>query len=63
MCFHLVIPTLLTLISPRRGKFNVTDKGDTLDQEYFDKHIVMPHIITAVLVFCGVIAGLARFSP
>lgn len=61
MCFHLVIPTLLTLISPRRGKFNVTDKGDTLDQEYFDKHIVMPHIITAVLVFCGVIAGLARF--
>ncbi|WP_313621318.1 UDP-forming cellulose synthase catalytic subunit, partial [Pantoea septica] len=23
MCFHLVIPTLLTLLSPRHGKFNV----------------------------------------
>jgi len=61
MCFHLVLPTLLTFLSPRRGKFNVTDKGDTLEQEYFDRHIVMPHIITAVLVALGVGAGLVKF--
>ncbi len=62
MCFHLVIPTIVTFLSPRKGKFNVTDKGDTLEKEYFDSHIVMPHMITAALVAAGVVAGLVRFA-
>lgn len=61
MCFHLVIPTILTFLSPRKGKFNVTDKGDTLEKEYFDSHIVMPHMIVATLVAAGVVAGFVRF--
>jgi cellulose synthase (UDP-forming) len=61
MCFHLVIPTLVTFLSPRKGKFNVTDKGDTLEKEYFDSHIVMPHMIVAALLGAGVLAGVARF--
>jgi cellulose synthase (UDP-forming) len=27
LAFHLVLPTLVTMIFPKRGKFNVTDKG------------------------------------
>lgn len=57
MCFHLVIPTLRTLISPKHGKFNVTDKGALLDSNYFDFHIVRPHIITAVLLLFGIVWG------
>lgn len=60
MCFHLVIPTLLTLLSPRHGKFNVTDKGGLLDQGFFDFHIVRPHVIVAVLLGIGIAAGVAR---
>lgn len=26
LAFHLVLPTLVTMIFPKRGKFNVTDK-------------------------------------
>ncbi len=60
MCFHLVIPTILTLLSPKHGKFNVTDKGGVLDQGFFDFHIVRPHVIVALLLSIGIVAGIVR---
>jgi cellulose synthase (UDP-forming) len=60
MCFHLVIPTLLTMISPKHGKFNVTDKGALLDVNYFDSHIVRPHIIAVSLLLIGTAWGVIR---
>lgn len=38
-----VLPTLVTMIFPKRGKFNVTDKGGLLDVGYFDFTVVRPH--------------------
>lgn len=49
MAFSLVLPTLLSLVSPKLGKFNVTDKGDLLDKSYMDYLTVRPLIITALL--------------
>ena len=60
MAFHLIIPTVLTLLSPKHGKFNVTDKGGLLDVGFFDFHIVKPHLIVAVLLVLGVAAGIVR---
>ncbi len=60
LAFHLILPTLITLIFPKRGKFNVTDKGALLDVGYFDFSIVRPHIVIAVLLAAGVIAGIVR---
>jgi len=60
MAFHLVIPTLLTMISPKHGKFNVTDKGGLLDVGFFDFNIVRPHVICALLLGAGVISGIVR---
>ena len=60
MAFHLIIPTLVTLISPKRGKFNVTDKGGLLDNGFFDFHIVKPHIIALTLMLMGIGWGLIR---
>ncbi|CAO98438.1 UDP-forming cellulose synthase catalytic subunit [Erwinia tasmaniensis] len=60
MAFHLVLPTLLTMISPKHGKFNVTDKGGLLDVGFFDFNIVRPHIICALLLFAGVVSGIVR---
>ncbi|WP_213991330.1 UDP-forming cellulose synthase catalytic subunit [Sodalis sp. dw_96] len=60
MAFHLIIPTVLTLISPKHGKFNVTDKGGLLDVGFFDFHIVKPHLIVAVLLGLGIAAGIVR---
>ena len=60
MAFHLVIPTLLTLISPKHGKFNVTDKGGLLDNGFFDFNIVKPHVIVVVMMLAGIVAGIVR---
>ncbi|MEM6161304.1 UDP-forming cellulose synthase catalytic subunit [Erwinia sp. P6884] len=60
MAFHLVIPTLLTMISPKHGKFNVTDKGGLLDVGFFDFNIVRPHVICATLLMIGVVSGTVR---
>lgn len=60
MAFHLVIPTLLTMISPKHGKFNVTDKGGLLDVGFFDFNIVRPHVICAALLMIGMVSGTVR---
>lgn len=60
MAFHLVIPTILTMISPKHGKFNVTDKGGLLDVGFFDFNIVRPHVICALLLLIGVVSGVVR---
>lgn len=60
MAFHLVLPTAITMLFPKRGKFNVTDKGDLLDVGYFDFRVVRPHVVIAFLLGVAVIAGIVR---
>ena len=60
LAFHLALPTIVTMIFPKRGKFNVTDKGALLDKTYFDAHIVKPHMITAAILVIGIGWGIYR---
>jgi len=60
MAFHLILPTIVTLFAPKRGKFNVTDKGGLLDSGFFDFNIVKPHLIVAILMIIGIGYGLVR---
>ncbi len=60
LAFHIVLPTAVTMLFPKRGKFNVTDKGALLDVGYFDFSVVRPHLIIAILLGAGVIAGIVR---
>jgi cellulose synthase (UDP-forming) len=39
---YILAPTLLALINPKLGKFNVTDKAGTLDETQFDRKIATP---------------------
>ena len=50
--------TLLTLWDPRKGKFNVTDKGGTLEQGYLDIQAVTPNLILLALLLIGFGIGL-----
>lgn len=61
LAFHLVKPTLFTLLQPRKGKFNVTDKGDLLDETYFDFRTVKPHLIATGLLMFGIALGVVKF--
>lgn len=58
LALFLVRVTIATLLSPRRGKFNVTDKGGTLSHGYFDMRSVYPNIGLALVVGIGIGRGL-----
>ena len=60
LAFHLVPATVFTLFQPRKGKFNVTDKGSLLDRTYFDMTTVRPHLICIGLIVFGIVLAVAK---
>ena len=53
---YILLPTLLALINPKLGKFNVTDKGSTLAETTFDRHIAAPTTWLLFFNFLGICA-------
>ncbi|HEX3881728.1 MAG TPA: UDP-forming cellulose synthase catalytic subunit [Stellaceae bacterium] len=61
LALYVLKPTLATLINPKRGRFNVTEKGGLLPRDYFDYKIVRPHLIIAVLLVAALLIGITRW--
>jgi cellulose synthase (UDP-forming) len=53
----IALPTALALVAPKLGTFNVTSKGGQVDATYFDRKIVLPHLLIAALNLAGVCVG------
>ena len=51
---YILAPTLLALINPKLGKFNVTDKGGVVEDSYFDSHIARPTTFLLLLNLVGI---------
>jgi cellulose synthase (UDP-forming) len=58
MALFLVRINIVTMISPKRGRFNVTDKGGLLTKGYFDLGAVYPNLILASVLALGLGRGL-----
>jgi cellulose synthase (UDP-forming) len=58
---YILLPTLLALINPRLGKFNVTAKGGVVEKTYFDKKIAWPFLVLLALNFAGLLAAIPRY--
>jgi cellulose synthase (UDP-forming) len=58
LALFLVRVTLVTIVAPRRGKFNVTSKGGLLENGYFDLGAVYPNLILTFVLLVGVLRGL-----
>jgi cellulose synthase (UDP-forming) len=58
LALFLVRVNIVTMISPRHGKFNVTAKGGLLENGFFDIGSVYPNLILAFLIIAGVMRGL-----
>ncbi|MBE9013721.1 UDP-forming cellulose synthase catalytic subunit [Pseudanabaenaceae cyanobacterium LEGE 13415] len=56
MSFHTGIVTLIALISPKHGKFNVTHKGLIVDRRTFDWRSTLALLIIGVFVAASIIA-------
>lgn len=55
LAWYIMRPTLLALVAPKLGRFNVTAKGGRIDREYFDWRVAAPY---AVLIAASLIAVL-----
>ncbi len=62
LAMYLIPVMLATLLDPKKGKFNVTDKGGTLQEGYFDLRAVGPNMVLAVALIAGVLSGIYGLS-
>ncbi|HDR8933731.1 UDP-forming cellulose synthase catalytic subunit [Burkholderia vietnamiensis] len=54
---YIALPTLLALVNPRLGTFNVTAKGGRIDRGYFDWAISKPYLSLVILNAFGLAMG------
>ncbi|HAV8279522.1 UDP-forming cellulose synthase catalytic subunit [Escherichia coli] len=62
LAWYITLPTLVALIAPAKGRFNVTAKGGLIANKYVDWQISYPYVIFAILNLCGLIAGIIQVS-
>ena len=58
---YILFPTLLALINPRLGRFNVTSKGGIIRRSYFNRRIALPYLILLALNVVGLVMAERRF--
>jgi cellulose synthase (UDP-forming) len=58
---YILLPTMMALINPRLGKFNVTAKGGVVKRTYFDSRIAQPFLVMLLLNIAGLIVAIPRF--
>lgn len=60
LAWYIFRPTLMALINPKLGKFNVTAKGGLIEEEYFDWQITKPYLVLVALNMAGFTVGIGR---
>jgi cellulose synthase (UDP-forming) len=58
---YILFPTLLALINPRLGKFNVTSKGGIIRRSYFDRRMAIPYLLLLAFNVTGLVMAERRY--
>ncbi len=58
---YILLPTLVALVNPKRGKFNVTAKGGLVADSYFDRRIAIPYLVLLGLNILGLLVAIPRY--
>ncbi len=58
---YILLPTMLALINPKLGKFNVTAKGGVVKRTFFDTRIAQPFLIMLIFNIAGLLVAIPRF--
>ncbi len=61
LAWYIARPTTVALFNPKKGKFNVTDKGGMQEGDRFDWRVAQPYLILAVLNLAGLVFAVWRF--
>lgn len=59
---YVLAPSLLALINPRFGKFNVTTKGRVIDHSFFDRNLALPFLFLLALNVAGLLVAGHRWA-
>jgi cellulose synthase (UDP-forming) len=58
---YILLPTMMALINPRLGKFNVTSKGGVVRRTFFDSRIAQPFLVMLLFNIAGLLVAIPRF--
>ena len=58
---YIFLPTMLALLNPKLGSFNVTAKGGVVNRSFFDARIAQPFLLMLVLNFFGILMAIPRY--
>ena len=58
---YILLPTMLALINPKLGKFNVTAKGGIVKRSFFDVRIAQPFLVLLFFNILGLLVAIPRF--
>jgi len=58
---YIFLPTMLALINPKLGSFNVTAKGGVVNRSFFDMRIAQPFLVLWFLNFVGLLCAIPRY--
>ena len=58
---YIFLPTMLALINPKFGSFDVTAKGGVVARGFFDQRIARPFLVMLLLNFLGLLMAIPRY--
>jgi len=62
LAWYIMGPTLMALVDPKFGGFNVTDKGGIIDKKFFDWRLARPYIVLLTLNLAGIAFGVWQLA-
>jgi cellulose synthase (UDP-forming) len=58
---YILLPTVMAMINPKLGKFNVTAKGGVVKRTFFDTKIAQPFLILLIFNIAGILVAIPRY--
>jgi cellulose synthase (UDP-forming) len=58
---YIFLPTMLALINPKFGHFEVTAKGGVVNRRFFDQRIARPFLFMILMNVVGLLCAIPRF--
>jgi len=58
---YILLPTMMAMINPKLGKFNVTAKGGVVKRTFFDTKIAQPFLIMLLFNIAGLVVAIPRY--
>ncbi|MCW0134270.1 UDP-forming cellulose synthase catalytic subunit, partial [Burkholderia pseudomallei] len=60
LAWYIALPTTVAFLSPKHGKFNVTDKGGKIEEGYVDWSTSKPYLVLFAVNVIAILAGIWR---